>query len=220
MRRLAFAALGTLAITSIAAARFGGWAIMSISDMPEHGVVGKPVVLDFTVRQHGDNPLEGLTPSFVVRNGTNAVYGRALETAKKGVYRASMNIPKAGDWALTINSGFGPTDLKLLPLRVVADGQMVPSMKPAERGRQLFAAKGCVSCHVHNAVGIAPFMKNWAPDLTDKRFAKDYLEKFLANPSIKPPTPNVAQMPKMHLKPAEIASLVAFINSEQRVTSR
>jgi cytochrome c551/c552 len=220
MKKITLAALGVLAFTGVAAARFGGWAVLSIDDIPEHGVVGKPVVLDFTVRQHADNLLEGLKPQIVAKNGSEMVTGRAWETPKTGVYRASINIPKTGDWAMTIESGFGPSNLKLLPLKVVGAGDKVAAMKPAERGRQLFASKGCVSCHVHNSVGITPFLKNWAPDLTDKRFARDYLEKFLADPSIKPPTPNVGPMPKMHLKPVEIASLVAFINAEQRVTSR
>jgi cytochrome c551/c552 len=220
MKRLAFVALGTVAVASIAAARFGGWAIVSIDTVPEHGVVGKPVVFDFSVRQHGQHLLEDLKPEIVAKNGSDVVTGRAWETPNSGVYRASVNIPKTGDWAMTIRSGFMGSELKLLPLKVVGVSDKVAVMQPAERGRQLFAAKGCVSCHVHNAVGITPFMKNWAPDLTDKRFARDYLEKFLADPSIKPPTPNIGQMPNMHLRPVEIASLVAFINAEQRVTSR
>jgi cytochrome c551/c552 len=218
MRKLAIA--GVVALASLAAARFGGWAIVSLDSIPEHGVAGKPVVVDFKVRQHGQNLLEGLEPSIVARNGGETVAGRAWETPTTGVYRASVNIPKSGDWALTIRSGFGPSELKLLPLKVVAASEKVAAMQPAERGRQLFAAKGCVSCHVHRSVGITPFMKDVAPDLTDKRFASDYLQKFLADPSIKPQSPNTMQMPNFALRPVEISALVAFINADQRVTSR
>lgn len=220
MKKLAFAALGTLVATSVAAVSYGGWAILSIDNLPEHGIVGKPVVFDFKVRQHGDNLLQGLEPEVVAMNGSEAVAGRAWETPTTGVYRASINVPKSGDWAMTIRSGFGPSELKLLPLKVVGASDRVAAMQPAERGRQLFAAKGCVSCHVHNAVGITPYLKTSAPDLSDKRFARDYLEKFLADPSIKPKSPNVMQMPNMHLRSTEIASLVAFINAEQRITAR
>lgn len=218
MRKLALAV--SLAFTGLAAARFGGWAIISIDSIPEHGTVGRPVVFDFTVRQHGDNLLEGLQPTLVAKSGSDVVTGRAWETSSTGVYRASIDLPESGDWAMTIQSGFGPSELKLLPLKVVGAMDRVAAMQPAERGRQLFAAKGCVSCHVHRSVGITPFMKDVAPDLSDKRFAAEYLQKFLANPSIKPKSPNMTEMPNMRLRPGEIASLVAFINAEQRVTSR
>jgi len=85
--------------------------------------------------------------------------------------------------------------------------------------RRLFAAAGCVTCHMHREVGIKGELSDFGPDLSDKRFAESYLAAFLANPSIKPPT-NGKQMPNPHVRDKDIGPLIAFINAERRVTSR
>jgi hypothetical protein len=65
----------------------------------------------------------------------------------------------------------------------------------------------------------------YGPDLTDKRFAKEYLTRFLADPSIKPVPEEVCSkdrsycgspyaMPNLNLKDVEIEALVAFITKE------
>jgi hypothetical protein len=69
-------------------------------------------------------------------------------------------------------------------------------------------------------VDIAGEARNSGPDLTDRRFPADYLAKFLADPSIKPPTNGMMRMPNPSLKEKDIAPLVAFINSERKLTSR
>jgi hypothetical protein len=91
-----------------------------------------------------------------------------------------------------------------------------------ERGKRLFVAKGCITCHVHGSVDPAGTLqlKAVGPELTQKRYAPDYLRMYLADPSIRAPsTPNAMRMPNLGLKPAEIASLVAFVNNGQQVTS-
>ena len=46
-------------------------------------------------------------------------------------------------------------------------------------------------------------------------------KQFLADPSIKPPAiENGRRMPNLALKQADIASLIAFINDERKLTSR
>jgi hypothetical protein len=83
----------------------------------------------------------------------------------------------------------------------------------------MFAALGCVTCHVHRAVGIAGEVNDFGPDLTDRTFAEDYLARFLADPSIKPPT-NGKRMPNLALRQKDIEPLIAFINADARVTRR
>ena len=84
----------------------------------------------------------------------------------------------------------------------------------------LFAAKGCVTCHVHGGVDIKGQLANFGPNLTARRFPAQYLAQFLADPSIKPPaSANGARMPNLALKQADIASLIAFINDERKLTS-
>ena len=221
MNKLTLSLVGAaLAVGTIAATRIGGWAVVSVDNAPEYFVAGKPLVLTFAIRQHGDNPLEGLKPSISAKFGSRVVQGRAWELPTKGSYRASITVPDAADWQITIESGFGASKGRLLPMKAVDSTHKVVALPPAERGRQLFAAKGCVTCHVHRSVDIAAMLKDFGPELTDKRFAPDYLAKFLADPSIKPQSPNKPTMPNPVLREPEIASLVAFINSERRLTSR
>ena len=210
----------TLVLATIAATRFGGWAVVSVDNLPEYFVAGKPLVLTFWVRQHGTRPLGDLKPTVVARSGLRTVHATAWQTPTEGSYRVSITVPKAADWEITIDPEFGPSKAKLLPLKAIDATHTVAALSAADRGRQLFAAKGCVSCHVHRAVDIQTPMQAGAPDLSDRRFAADYLTKFLADPSIKPPSTNAGSMPNPVLRAPEIASLVAFINSERKLSSR
>lgn len=94
-----------------------------------------------------------------------------------------------------------------------------PSQAPAVRGHALYIAKGCTTCHVHAAVAGSGMIKA-GPDLTPKRYQADYLARFLADPSIARTPGNTNTMPKLELKPIEIAALAAFINADRAVSSR
>ena len=218
MRRLLVV---TVALAStIAAMKFGGWAVVTVKDAPDYFVVDKPTTFDFVVRQHGMVPMDGLTPNISARKGIRWVNGTVVPTPAAGTYRATIAIPSTGDWAVTIESGFGPSKGRMLAKRAINAGENAPTIAPVEKGRHLFASSGCVTCHVHSGVDMKPLWDFKAPDLTDKRFAEDYLAKFLADPSIKPQSPNMMQMPNLHLRQSEIASLIAFINDERKVAAK
>jgi hypothetical protein len=131
----------------------------------------------------------------------------AVPTRSTGEYTATLTLPEAGEWTITIASGFNDSATTLPTLKVIAAGAPVPlAFSPATRGVRLFTAKGCVGCHRH--LEVNPERQTDAKfDLTAKRFPPDYLKKFLADPSIKP-----AEMPKLNLKDEEIDALAAFIN--------
>lgn len=209
-----------VALASIAAMNFGGWAVVSVQDAPEYFVVDKPVTFDFIVRQHGETPLDGLSPSISARKGVRWVNGKVVPTPGAGIYRATIAVPSTGDWNVTIESGFGPAKGRLRAIPAIAAGAQPPKLTPMDRGRQLFASAGCVTCHVHGGVDMKPLWDFRAPELTDRRFAADYLAKFLADPTIKPKSPDMMQMPNPHLRPSDITALVAFINDERKVAAK
>lgn len=220
MRKWAFGSVAlVLALGTIAAVKFGGWAVVSI-DAPAYFVVDKPATFDFVVRQHGETPLDGLTPKVSARKGVRWVNGKVVSTPAPGVYRATIAVPGTGAWAVTVESGFMSSKGRTVPIRAIAAGEQPPGLTVAERGRQLFAAAGCVTCHVHGSVDLKPLLDFKAPELTDRRFAADYLAKYLANPTIKPKSPNVAQMPNPRLREGDITALVAFINDDRKVAKR
>lgn len=206
-------------IPLIAAAAFGGWAVITVGDLPDQGVVGRPLVLDFVVRQHGVTPLDRLRPRIEARSGTKEVTASATPGKKPGHYSSSITLTNPGDWTITVHSGFGSSKTTLMPIEVTAPGAPL-SRAPtdAERGQRLFVAKGCVSCHVHRDVK-ASMVVDVGPELTHKRYQVDYLKQYLANPAMAVTNRNGPKMPNLGLKQAEIASLVAFINAERQANS-
>jgi mono/diheme cytochrome c family protein len=222
MKRLYLLVGFALALTTVAAIRLGGWAVVTVENPPEYLVAGKPLDIDFTVRQHGRQLLGDLKAGIEAKSGMRRVAGTAWALQRTGGYRATITVPQPGEWQLTINSGFGRSRTILLPLRAIESTARPPApLEEPERGRVLFAAKGCVTCHVHGGVDITGDMAGAGPDLTGRRFPGAYLEQFLADPSIKPPTAtNGVRMPNLALRRTEIASLIAFINAERKLTSR
>ena len=198
-------------------ASYGGWAAITVPDLPDYAVARQPLPLTFTVRQHGVTPLSGLQPRVAAVAGgvtTDAVVAPAPEP---GQYTARLAFPDTGEWTVTIHSGFGASQVTLLPLTVIAPGAAAPAAAaPAVRGRRLFVAKGCVSCHLHRDVSGSG-MVAVGPELTGLRLPADFLERFLADPSIAPPTGGF-RMPNLNLTSAEIAALVAFLSSEPRAS--
>jgi len=67
-RPLTLALLGLLLIP-VLAFRFGGWAVVSVDDLPEYLVAGKPVAVSFKVRQHAVSLLDGLKPTITLTSG-------------------------------------------------------------------------------------------------------------------------------------------------------
>lgn len=196
---------------------WGGWATITLEDLPDYVVAEQPVPLTFTVRQHGNNLLRGLRPR-VEAEAAGLETGAAATATGAGQYTATLTLPQAGEWTVTIHSGFGKSRATLLPLRAIDAGTLAPRAVPeSERGRRLFVAKGCVTCHLHREVGGRNESIAVGPELTGRRFAADYLKLFLANPAIKASGRNGERpMPNLNLKPLEIAALAAFITAERQ----
>jgi cytochrome c551/c552 len=212
-RTFGFATIAVAAVCGIAA-YYGGWATVTVENLPDQLIAGQPYNMTFSIRQHGDNLLDDLTPRVELSSNGTDLTARAVPTNKSGFYTATLNVPKSGEWAATIQTSFGKSHLKLLPIEAVnAGARKAVSWSQPERGHRLFVAKGCVACHQHAKVDGSGHYKV-GPELTDKRFAGDYLAKFLADPSIKPRTPNTPRMPDLDLDASEIAALVAFINTD------
>ena len=87
------------------------------------------------------------------------------------------------------------------------------SIPQAELGRQLFIAKGCITCHVNNKA--ASNSEYWtiemgAPNLSNFSASPEILFIRLKDPAA---AKSDTKMPDLGLKEAEIEALIAFINS-------
>lgn len=198
----------------------GGWAIVTVRDLPEYAVAGNPLQLTFMVRQHGVSPWGGLKPKIAAKSGTTMVDGSAVETKTTGEYTATLALPRPGNWSIEISEVAGSA---LLELKVIAPGSPAPRpLSQAALGKRLFVAKGCIGCHSNREVRAESLM-DIGPDLTGKRFPETYLKSFLADPQAtlgRATDPERGEMPNLGLTKSEIAALTAFINRERPSESR
>ena len=210
--RLLTCMLSGLLFAPIPTSSMGGWAVISVQDLPDFAMPGRSFELVFTVNQHGVEPLGGLSPTVEFTSGDDRRSVAAAATDEKGMYRATIEFPRPGDWTATINSGFGPSRITLVPITAIQVAGGLPTLPEAERGRRLFVAKGCVTCHTH-AEARAEKSWNMGPELTGRRYPEELLVKRLTDPTSVMPE---AKMPNPHLKSAEIVALTAFINMERQ----
>jgi hypothetical protein len=210
--RLFVAGIASLGL--VATVLGGGWSIVTVRDLPEYAVAGRPVRLTFTVRQHGVTPANDLKPEVTAKSGTKVVKTSAVKTKNAGEYTTTLALPNPGEWTIEIIN----ENYKLPELTVIAAGVPAPPpLSPIALGKRLFAAKGCIGCHSNQEVraGDDPGI---GPDLTAKRFPEAYLKSVLADPSTafrRNSEPERGEMPNLDLTKSEIAALMAFINRKR-----
>jgi mono/diheme cytochrome c family protein len=208
-----------LALTLLAASALhaGGWAVVTIEELPGHVVAGTPVTLQYVVRQHGVTLLDGLAGSLEARLGANVVRTPASAAAKKGRYTATITLPVAGQWTIDIDSGFlAKAGTTRIQLAAVNAGSAAPVLPEVSRGQQLFAAKGCVTCHTHPEIAPLPSgLTLNGPRLGVRKYQPDFLRTFLANPPAVRLSSGEWRMPNLDLDEEEIVSLAAFLTSKR-----
>ena len=201
-----------------------------LQEVPEYLVVGTPTTISFKIRQHGETLLDDRSPTVTLRKAGSGFLSRvfardrvaAVKGAEPGLYEATITPTETGDVSVTIDTDLFRWKVELLPFRVVAAGETPPPMWSHVRGRQLFAAKGCVTCH---AKYDEPEFDDWqvvrvGPDLTGRSFPTDWLALKLADPAQfrGARINNVPVMPALTLDEREIAALVHFVNGGQVTT--
>lgn len=281
---IVIAILLTLALTIPVFA--GGWAVITLDELPSGLVAGQPYDIGFTVRQHGITLMDGLYPIITANlNKETEFLVDAKSDGKPGHYTATMTFPKEGEWswsiaAFTMHQPM-PTLTVAMPSEVfipktepvassipwlwivrglalvgvivgaalslrrrnrwavglavtclvagVASfitGAAVPaveaqsmsssnsSLSQVELGRQLFLAKGCITCHTNSraeAPSDAWTIQMGAPDLSKFSANSEVIAMRLKDPtSVKSDT----KMPNLELHKDEIDALVAFLNSK------
>jgi hypothetical protein len=189
----------------------GGWAVVTVKDLPEYFVAGQQYTIEFQVRQHGRTLLSGLRPQLVMNDVTIPAVPRSSE----GTYAATFTAPAPGQLSLTIRSGFGNTELHLYPETVVAAGTSRPAIVARDRGQMLFVAKGCNTCHSN--IDLVNRPDNQAaltvgPELGGRHLARELVIQKLKNPASQ-------IMPDLGLSDAEASVIAAFLGGERAATT-
>lgn len=112
-----------LALTAFAP--LGGWATITMDPYPARIAPSDSLRLAFVVKQHGVRPLGGLVPRIeAAAKGQPTVTVKARPVKGDGRYAATVSLPSAGDWTLTVHSGFGASKLVLTPVHVLGASEV------------------------------------------------------------------------------------------------
>ena len=196
----------------------GGWAILTVHELPESLRAGEAVTLTFSMRQHGEQLMAGRAPVLHVR-GDGLLGDRqrvaAERTRQPGVYRATFTAPDADKALLRVDTDFHDWNVALYPIPVRS--------APEDRGRSLYVAKGCVGCHTKNddaALEDYPQMRV-GPDLTGRSYPSAWLVQKITDPA------SIAEgrrmtgtvMPQLEVTAAEAQAIASYLNARS-VASR
>src|SRR5688572_22969299 len=88
-----------LAFATVFPVSAGGWAVITLDELPSGVIVGKPLTIGFTVLQHGVTPMTNLEPSITASlSKDKPLTFFATPEGKPGYYTAILTFPEAGDW--------------------------------------------------------------------------------------------------------------------------
>ncbi len=108
MKRKIFAIVLTLLLAMVFTipALAGGWAIITLDELPGQVQANQPLEIGFMVRQHGVTPMSNQTPLIKAHlaNSTESVIVEASEEGKVGHYVATLTFPKTGEWRWSIEA--------------------------------------------------------------------------------------------------------------------
>lgn len=115
-----FVLIITLATATLAQA--GGWAVITLDDLPGPQTAGKPFMLGMTVLQHGETPLEIDQLQVTARQESSgqSLTFFAKPDGKPGHYSVELLFPEPGRWEWSVSSGMFPA-YQPMPVLEVAD---------------------------------------------------------------------------------------------------
>jgi len=193
----------------------GGWAVVTVKDLPEYFVSGQQYTIEFQVRQHGRTMLSGLRPELVIAPlAAREIVIPAVARSAAGTYAVTFTAPAAGDVRLTIRSGFGNNELRLYPQTVVAAGASGPALAARERGQMLFVSKGCNTCHANSDLTNRPENQviTVGPELGGRHLARELVIQKMKNPASQ-------IMPDLGLSDADMAAIAVFLSGDRAAAS-
>jgi hypothetical protein len=109
----------------------GGWAVITLDELPTDVVAEEALTIGFVVRQHGITPMNGLYPIVkATLQKTENLVVQAEPDGEAGHYTATLTFPKAGDWNWTIQAF---TMDQPMPALTVADSEITSVDEPVTK---------------------------------------------------------------------------------------
>ncbi len=140
MRKFGVLLTMALLLALVPAVLAGGWAVITLDDMPGEIHAGEPWVVGFTVLQHGETPIhkfEDGTPIEPTLVATNAATGRRIEavatpTKEVGHFTLEVTFPSEGEWEWTIFPAPLAGETQYEPLNVLPATAAVAPIRAAD----------------------------------------------------------------------------------------
>ena len=84
----------------------GGWAVITLDELPGPVEANRPLEIGFMIRQHGINPLGDLSPivNAHIDGSTQTVRVLAEDKGETGHYAATLVLPQSGTWQWEIEA--------------------------------------------------------------------------------------------------------------------
>jgi mono/diheme cytochrome c family protein len=145
MKRLALILLSAIAVMLAAPVFAGGWAVVTLDELPGYAVAGEPLVVTFAVRQHGNHLMGGLEPKITLRriDEPKWMIVNAVPQRETGHYSAILTFPAAGVWRWEIDA-FGAWPQVMPELTVLAAGSAAPANEANPRWPMTLGVLGVV----------------------------------------------------------------------------
>jgi hypothetical protein len=112
----------------------GGWAVITLDELPSAAVAGEPLTVGFTVRQHGRTLMTGLYPKITAILGEEKLVFPAEAEGGPGHYAATLTLPKEGDWKWAIEAFTMYQPMPVLKVAAVGTAVAQPPAKEFPAG--------------------------------------------------------------------------------------
>lgn len=112
--RFMFGLVLLLSLIAAPAVYAGGWAVITVDDLPVNAAAGEPLSIGFTVLQHGRTPTSGLTPTITFTLPKEEQFTVIAEEDETGHYTATVTFPKEGEWNWTIDAFTFPQPMPVI----------------------------------------------------------------------------------------------------------
>ena len=128
-----FAMALMLSLTMALTAAAGGWAVITLDELPASITAGQTFSIGFTVRQHGQTLRSDLKP--IVRfdrvDAQKSFQVTAQRQGGEGHYVAEIKFPGAGQWDWRVDIGLLTQDLPTLTVQAASAGKAPAQARPS-----------------------------------------------------------------------------------------
>src|SRR5215211_5949590 len=112
----------------------GGWAVITLDELPSNLVAGKPFTIGFTVLQHGRTPMTDLHPKITATlNKEQELVTDAEPEGKPGHYIATVTLPKEGEWQWSIQAFTMDQAMPALSVAAASSASVNKPISPVEK---------------------------------------------------------------------------------------